>query len=134
MVQHVPRAKQGRMKRARARQPRERGSMNKTETAYSQRLEAMRLAGEIQNWAFEAMKIRLADNTFYTPDFMVITADWQIEFHEVKAITKQGRWLVEDDAAVKFKVAAEMHWWAGFLMAGRTAGGGWEFRKYGGDR
>jgi hypothetical protein len=60
----------------------------------------MQHQGEIQAYRFEPIKLRLADRTFYTPDFMVIRDD-QIEFHEVK-----GFW--EDDARVKIKVAAEM--------------------------
>jgi hypothetical protein len=47
------------------------------------------------------MKFRLADNTFYTPDFMVVMADGLLEAHEVK-----GFW--EDDARVKIKVAASL--------------------------
>lgn len=45
------------------------GKMNKTEIAYSQHLEALKSCGEIVWWKFEAIKLRLADSTFYTPDF-----------------------------------------------------------------
>jgi hypothetical protein len=47
------------------------------------------------------MKFRLADATFYTPDFMVMFANGSIEAHEVK-----GFW--QDDSRVKIKVAADM--------------------------
>jgi hypothetical protein len=79
---------------------RERGTMNKTEEAYSRHLETLRIAGENNGFMFEAMKFRLADNTFYTPDFIVFAADGVIEAHEVK-----GFW--EDDARVKIKVFAD---------------------------
>lgn len=76
------------------------GTMNKTESLYAQRLEDERHVGTIYSWQFEAVKLRLADKTFYTPDFMVHVAETnQIELHEVK-----GFW--EDDARVKIKVAA----------------------------
>lgn len=51
------------------------GEMNKTEAAYAARLRALQAAGEVQWHRFEGMKLRLADNTFYTPDFAVMAAD-----------------------------------------------------------
>jgi hypothetical protein len=49
---------------------------------------------------YEAVKLRLADKTFYSPDFAVMVANGELEMHEVK-----GFW--EDDARVKIKCAAE---------------------------
>lgn len=88
--------------RARGRHPGARKTgMNGLESAYAQILEARRLTGEIEYWKFEAIKLRLADKTFYTPDFLVQESGaGYIEFHEVK-----GFW--HDDARVKIKVAAE---------------------------
>lgn len=76
------------------------GQMNKRERAYEIHLEAERKAGRVLWFLFEGIKLRLAEKTFYTPDFVVMTADGLIEFHEVK-----GFW--EDDARVKIKCAAE---------------------------
>lgn len=78
------------------------GAMNKTEAGYGQHLELLKHAGEVLWYRFEGVKLRLADNTFYTPDFAVMAATGQMELHEVK-----GFW--EDDARVKIKVAAEMY-------------------------
>jgi len=78
------------------------GAMNKTEAAYASFLEARKSAGEVAWYRFEGVKLRLADNTFYTPDFAVMLASGQIELHEAK-----GFWT--DDARVKIKVAAEMY-------------------------
>lgn len=78
------------------------GVMNKTEEAYAKVLEARKFAGEILWYKFEAIKLRLADNTFYTPDFPVLLANGELQMHEVK-----GFW--EDDARVKIKVAASMY-------------------------
>lgn len=74
------------------------GQMNKTEERYANEC----LRGKYDSYFFERIKLRLADTTFYTPDFMAITHEGYIEFHEVK-----GYW--EDDARVKIKVAAEQY-------------------------
>lgn len=78
------------------------GSMNKTEIAYGQHLELRKQAGEVAWYKFEGIKLRLADNTFYSPDFAVMLTGGELECHEVK-----GYW--EDDARVKIKVAADMY-------------------------
>lgn len=60
------------------------------------------LARDILYYRFESIKIRLAGDTWYTPDFDVMTSTGIHIFYEVK-----GRWF--DDARVKFKVAAEQY-------------------------
>lgn len=111
---------------ARARRRHEPGQMNSTEKRYAASvLEPRRMAGEIEAYHFEKVKIRLADKTFYTPDFMVILPSMEIEFHEVK-----GHW--EDDARVKIKVAAET-FPARFISAMPVAkkhGGGWKIEEF----
>jgi hypothetical protein len=76
------------------------GVMNGLETKYAQKLEAMKFAGEIVWFSYEPIKLVLADRTTYTPDFLVMLANGDIEAHEVK-----GFWL--DAASIKIKVAAE---------------------------
>jgi hypothetical protein len=78
------------------------GAMNQTEARYGALLKLRLMAGEVAWYRFEGIKLRLADSTFYTPDFAVMLADGTMELHEVK-----GFW--EDDARVKIKVAAEMY-------------------------
>lgn len=78
------------------------GTANKTEAAYGALLEQRRIAGEVAWYRFEGLKLRLADNTFYTPDYAVMLSDGTIECHEVK-----GFW--QDDARVKIKVAADQY-------------------------
>ncbi|WJZ69964.1 DUF1064 domain-containing protein [Vibrio phage PVP-XSN] len=78
------------------------GKMNKTEQEYEQQLKWRQRAGEIAWYKFEGVKLRLADSTFYTPDFFVMLSDGTLEVHEVK-----GHW--RDDARVKIKVAADMY-------------------------
>ncbi|WNG69307.1 DUF1064 domain-containing protein [Cupriavidus gilardii] len=96
------------------------GAMNKTEQAYAQYLDLRRQAGEVLWFRFEGMKLRLADNTFYTPDFAVMAADGQLECHEVK-----GFWT--DDARVKIKVAAEQYplTFLAVKAKAKKDGGGW---------
>ncbi len=79
------------------------GEMNKQEVAYDQHLWQRFFAKEILWHKFEAIKLRLADNTFFTCDFAVLTADLALELLEVKG----GFW--KDDARVKIKVAASMY-------------------------
>src|SRR5690606_6467977 len=96
------------------------GQMNKTEAAYDAHLAVLERAGEIKWRRFEGVKLRLADSTFYTPDFAVMSADGVIEMHEVK-----GFWT--DDARVKIKVAADQYpcRFMACKALPKKAGGGW---------
>jgi hypothetical protein len=95
--------------------PKKRG-MNKLEASYATYLEGQRLLGIINYWLWEAIKLRLADRTWYTPDFAVVTASGGLEFHETKG-------FMRDDANVKLKVAAEQFPWKFVLV--KRAGGAW---------
>lgn len=100
------------------------GAMNQTEARYAGRLDALKRMGQVAAWAYEAVKLRLADKTFYTPDFLVIMADGGMELHEVK-----GHW--EDDARVKIKVAARLHPWFVFRAVKAVRDGQWEYEDFG---
>ncbi len=76
------------------------GEMNKLEAKYAEHLESQRMLGEVAEWHYEAIKLRLAPKTFYDTDFLVMLPDGELQIHEVK-----GFW--EDDARVKIKVAAD---------------------------
>jgi hypothetical protein len=98
------------------------GTMNKTEREYEETyLKPALMRGEIVWYEFESMKLRLADNTFYTPDFSVMRNTGLIEQHEVK-----GYWT--DDARVKIKVAASKFPFAFIAIkkVAMKAGGGWD--------
>lgn len=95
--------------------------MNRLEAEWYQRQLLLMSAGEVDRITFESMKFRLADGTWYTPDFIVIMADGSIEAHEVKGFRR-------DDALVKFKVAAESYPWIRWIMVEKLPkkrGGGW---------
>ena len=96
------------------------GAMNKTEQAYALRLSLLQRAGDVLWFKFEGLKLRIADNTFFTPDFAVMAADGVIECHEVK-----GHW--QDDARVKIKVAADLYPFRFIAVRpeAKKRGGGW---------
>lgn len=96
------------------------GQMNKTEALYAAHLERLRQNGDVEWFRFEGVKLRLADNTFYTPDFAVMSGDGFMEMHEVK-----GFWT--DDARVKIKVAADQYpfRFIAFKAVAKSRGGGW---------
>lgn len=101
------------------------GERNKTEAMYEQELELRRIGGEIAWYRFEGVKLRLADNTFYTPDFAVMLASGQLEMHEIK-----GWW--GDDARVKIKVAADQYPFRFIALTAKAKrdGGGWEREEF----
>ncbi len=101
------------------------GKMNQTEAAYAEWLRALQHAGEILWHRFEGIKLRLADNTFYTPDFAVLAADGVMELHEVK-----GFW--QDDARAKIKIAADQYPFRFIAVRVRPKkdGGGWAVEEF----
>lgn len=95
--------------------------MNRLEAEWYQRLQLLIAAGEVDRIIYEGLKFRLADLTWYTPDFTVIMTDGSIEIHEIKGFRR-------DDALVKFKVAADQYPWIRWIMVEKLPkkrGGGW---------
>ena len=101
------------------------GEMNKTEAAYARHLEARAKDGEVMQWWFESAKLRVGHNCHYTPDFMVVLADGEIEFHEVKG----ARAIFQDDAKVKIRACANKYAFR-FLVAFPRKGGGWDIEDF----
>ena len=91
--------------------------MNKTESRYAMTLGDLMRDGIVIEYKFEAIKLKLAYKTFYTPDFFVRYADGRLKFVEIKG-------FLRDDAAVKFKLAREAFSWAEFTML-RLVKGNW---------
>lgn len=98
------------------------GAMNRTEAAYAAHLEARE---DVIWFKFEGAKLRLADNTFLSPDFMVLKRDGHLEMHEVK-----GFW--QDDARVKIKVAADIYPFQFIAVQAvpKSKGGGWTEERF----
>jgi len=101
------------------------GQMNKTEEAYAKHLQNLQHAGQVAWYKFEGVKLRLADNTFYSPDFAVMLAGGEMEMHEVK-----GFW--QDDARAKIKVAADLYpfRFVAVKVKAKKDGGGWAIEEF----
>jgi hypothetical protein len=97
------------------------GTMNKLEAAYNVYLRTLHHTGDVLWHKFEGVKLRLADNTFYTCDFAVLPRSGVLEMHECK-----GFW--QDDAKVKIKVAASIYPFK--FIAVKKIKGGWEFEEF----
>ena len=106
-------------------QPKRRGRMNQTEADYAAILTIRQHAGEVLWFAYEAITLRLADNTRYTPDFIVELADGTLEIHEVKGFWKEA-------AKLRLKVAAETFpfRFVSIRLRPKKEGGGWEFTNF----
>lgn len=104
------------------------GVMNKTESQYADMLQARKLAGEIIDWMFEAMTFKLAADTRYTPDFVIMHLDGTIECVDVK-----GGGPMDASSRVKVKVAAEKFWCFKFVIAKaqtKKLGGGFAVEEF----
>lgn len=86
------------------------GQMNKTEELYSKMLEFMKAAGEIEEYYYEALKVKLDDGSWYCPDFMVIYPNY-IGFHEVK-----GNYKLDGVGHSKFKQAMNKYPFCRWVM------------------
>ena len=103
------------------------GTMNKSEASYSDSLDGLRRSGEIADYRFEAMKLRLADNTTITPDFVVLMPDGLIELHDIK-----GSFFPEHNR-VKWKVGVDQYPWFTWVLVRprlKRNGGGWDFERF----
>ena len=95
--------------------------MNKTEEKYAWVLQGRKHSGEIQRYEFEKITLKIGDDCRYTPDFFVVNALGEVEFHEVKGT------FIRDDAQVKIKVAAEMFPFRFFLA--KYDRNGWDVKE-----
>ena len=96
------------------------GAMNKTESEYLAYLQYRQSQGGLLFVSHhEGMKLKLADGTHYTADFVVMTNSLELEIHDVKGTTKvkkieagvevgkTERPYLEGDARTKLKFVAE---------------------------
>lgn len=106
--------------------------MTRIERDYGEALELRRQIKEIAWFGFEAIKLRLADNTFYEPDFFLMLASGELQCHEVKSRwgkngDRGAGW--EEDARVKIKVAAELYPFR-FFGVSKLQSGAWELEEF----
>jgi len=83
--------------------------MNGLETAFAASLEAKRRAGVIRWWAFEPIRIKLAEATYYKPDFLTVDAEGHTEVFETKGLMREA-------ARVRLNVAASKLPWPFWLV------------------
>lgn len=87
----------------------QRGVMNRGEQAYADHLDTLKAAGHVIAWFYESQSLLLGPNCRLTPDFLVVTGDMEIQYHEVKA-NRKGKWFAEEDAKVKLKAMSDKYW------------------------
>ncbi len=93
---------------------------NKTEARFDRWLAELKDAGRIAHYEFETIKLRLADRTWYKPDFDVWLPDDRLLFVEVKGT------YIRDDANDRIKIAPEQHRFPFFLAVYDK---GWTIRQ-----
>jgi hypothetical protein len=90
------------------------GVMNKLEAKYAEYLEQQRRDGYVDCFEYEPVKFKLADKTYYTPDFVVMRPDGLIEVHDTKGTTTRRdgagsrvkKPFYEQHSAIKIKSCA----------------------------
>ncbi len=95
--------------------------MNSWEKQYAGWLATMQAGGEVLWWAFEPIRVRLADNSFFKPDFLVVWHDGEITADEIKGVEREA-------AIVRWKVAAGLIPWVTFRMLTKE-GSGWKVTR-----
>jgi len=70
---------------------------------------------------YEAVKLRLANGAYFTPDFLVMKADGELQVHECKGFWREA-------AKVRMKVAAELFPFK--FIAVKHSKAGWEFEEF----
>lgn len=98
--------------RAREVQPKYRSGL---EADYASHLELRLKAGDIREWRYEPFKLRLADGTYYTPDFVVVNVSGFIDVIEAKGFMREA-------ARVRLRVAADQFRWFKFSVVRRERG------------
>ena len=96
-----------------------RRGMNKLETEYAAILSTLKAAGYVQDYRYEAIKLRIGgegERCWYTPDFLVVRSTGAIEIHEVKGPFER------EDARVKRLAAARIYPEFRFFLVRRISG------------
>ncbi len=121
--------------KARARAVYAKGEMTGAERGYRAHLEAQKLVGQVLRYDFEKITLKIGDDTRFTADFVVLLADYTLEFVDCKGSKKNKKtggttYWTEPDAAVKIKCAAEQFPYFRFVIVWRD-GDTWGRREIG---
>lgn len=94
------------------------------EGQYYEHLRELQHRGDVAWFKYEGLKLRLADGSYYTPDFPQVLADGTVVIDEVK-----GHW--REAARVRFKSAIEQYPFV--FREVRLVGGAWDITERGRD-
>jgi len=100
---------------------------NKTETRFeNDYIRDWQISGQLENYGFETITLKIANGCRYTPDWVVKFSDptRPITFYEIKA-----RNMIWDDAKVKLKVAADKYPYFHFYLCAWDAKSGWAIQR-----
>lgn len=92
--------------------------MNGLERSYAARLRMLMLAGEVEDYWFECVNLRIGHKCHYRPDFLVQLPSGEMQIHETKG-------FMMDDALVKIKAVAAKYPFR--LIVVRYVRGEWTF-------
>lgn len=74
------------------------------EREMAQLLDVDQRAGRIKAWKHEAMTLKLADDTRFTPDFLI--EHWERPYYELREVKGERSW---EDAIIKYRIAKSMY-------------------------
>lgn len=101
---------------------------SKLEAAYAAVLDAQKRVGQLIDWRYEEIGLRLADDVYYYPDFLLIERDaaevYRYTFDEVKGRRQGKGWEL---GRAKLRIAAQMHPWYTFRLVTKGASG-WDWQ------
>ena len=85
------------------------GFRSKLEERYAGHLELRVRTGELSWFGYEAVRLKLGQGAWFTPDFALLDSGGRFEFIEVKGYRREA-------AMVRLKVAASTFWWWRFKL------------------
>lgn len=85
----------------------------------------LKAAKQIHDYRYEAVKLRLGERLWYTPDWLVVGPSG-----ELRMVEQMGR--PERDTLTRIKAAAELYPWFEFAILWQR-GKGWEYQTIGGN-
>lgn len=97
--------------------------MNGTEQRRGVELEALKRSGQIADWWFEGLTVKLADDLRYTPDFLIQHRDGSLWLEETK-----GFW--REDAKAKCRMCAKLYPFPLRALVWNRKAGGWDIEVF----
>lgn len=98
---------------------------SKLEKERAECLEMLKRGEEILDWRHHPFSIRLAKNTYYTPDFLVVHRGGETGHHLLTLEEVKGSWKAKSsgrDQRTKIKIASEMFPWFSFVGVTKVCG------------